>query len=226
VDEDRQSVDGGAGDALKRPPDGVDSARDEGLPPHLRRRLEATAAAWNRGEICTDSSGLTAPPASSWRLRAGWYVAVACGVLAIVGWWPRLDSQLHQPGMWWGAHQATPADRWNWQHAAGAADAVQGEVVWDNARQEGYVTLAGLAPTGTRRKQYQLWIYDAARDERYPVAAGTFDVPAGATHLTVPIKPALRIARPLAFAVTLEAAGGVVVPDHGHLVALARAGTH
>jgi hypothetical protein len=227
VDEDRQSVDGGAGDALRRPPDGVDLPQhDDELPPDLRNRLEATATAWGRGEITDENyppPGLPVPSTLASRRSTGWYAAAACCVLAIAGWWPRLSAQWPD-GMWLMAQHGAAADRWSWHHEAGMETETHGEVVWDNVRQEGYVKIGGLPPTGTHRKQYQLWIYDAARDDRYPVAAGIFDVPAGAAYLTVPIRPALRIARPVAFAVTLEPAGGVVVPDSSHLVAMARAG--
>jgi hypothetical protein len=53
-----------------------------------------------------------------------------------------------------------------------------------------------------------------------------FDVPADHPSLTVPIRPALRVSQPVAFAVTLEPTGGVVVSDRSHLIALARAGAN
>jgi hypothetical protein len=164
--------------------------------------------------------------------------AAACLLLAVIGWWPRLANLAHDA-----SHGVSPllssaekgrehllqsADgrlgRWSWTHESGVAAEVQGEVVWDGSRQEGYLTLSGL-PANEHARQYQLWIFDAERDERYPVDGGVFDVPAGQLKLTVPIRPALRVHRPVAFAVTLEPAGGVVVSDRSHLMALARAGT-
>jgi hypothetical protein len=170
--------------------------------------------------------------------RHAWLVAAACLLLAVAGWWPRLQSLAHDA-----AHGVSPllssaekgrehllqtADdhlgRWAWTHESGVVAEVQGEVVWDGSRQEGYLTLSGL-PVNEHARQYQLWIFDAERDERYPVDGGVFDVPAGQPTLTVPIRPALRVHQPVAFAVTLEPAGGVVVSDRSHLMALARAGT-
>jgi hypothetical protein len=164
--------------------------------------------------------------------------AAACLLLAVIGWWPRLADLAHDA-----SHGVSPllssaekgrehllqsADhhlgRWSWTHESGVAAEVQGEVVWDGARQEGYLTLSGL-PANEHARQYQLWIFDAERDERYPVDGGVFDVPPGQPTLTVPIRPALRVHQPVAFAVTLEPAGGVVVSDRSHLMALARAGT-
>lgn len=122
------------------------------------------------------------------------------------------------------AGHGASAERWAWEHAPGIADVVRGEVVWDNVRQHGHLTLELRADQVSSNTKIQLWIYDAARDERYPVAAGVLDVPAHTTRLTAPIKPTLHIARPAAFAVTLEPTGGVVVPDQSHLVAMARTG--
>jgi hypothetical protein len=166
------------------------------------------------------------------------FAAAACLLLAVIGWWPRLADLAHDA-----SHGVSPllgsaekgrehllqsADsqlgRWSWTHESGVAADVQGEVIWDGSRQEGYLTLSGL-PANEHARQYQLWIFDAERDERYPVDGGVFDVPAGQPTLTVPIRPALRVHQPVAFAVTLEPAGGVVVSDRSHLMALARAGT-
>ena len=60
------------------------------------------------------------------------------------------------------------------------------------------------------------------RDAR-PVDGGVFDVPAGAAEVIVTIDAKLAIARPTAFAVTLEKPGGVVVSD-GPLLIVAPAG--
>ncbi len=169
--------------------------------------------------------------------RRGWYAAAACLVLAIAGWWPRLApiaadavrgisplqadverarEHLLKAG---GAHLG----RWTWSHESGLVADVRGEVVWDGERQEGYLTLSGLEPNAPAGRQYQLWIFDAARDERYPVDGGVFDVPVHSQSTTVPIRPALHVSQPVAFAVTLEPAGGVVVSDRSQLMALARA---
>lgn len=159
-------------------------------------------------------------------------------MLAIAGWWPRLTPLLNDA-----AHGISPlqADaergreqllkssgervgRWPWAHESGLVAEVRGEVVWDGERQQGYLTLSGLEPNAPAGRQYQLWIFDAARDDRYPVDGGVFDVPVHSQLMTVPIRPALRVSQPVAFAVTLEPVGGVVVSDRSHVMALARAG--
>jgi hypothetical protein len=211
------------------------------LPRRLRRRLDANAEAW-----CKSGQGESPDlPFVRERLvldrraqRRGWYAAAACLLIAIAGWWPRLAHLASDA-----AHGISPlqADaergrqyllksggervgRWAWTHDSGLAADVRGEVVWDGERQEGYLTLSGLEPNAPAGRQYQLWIFDAVRDDRYPVDGGVFDVPVHSQSLTVPIRPALRVSQPVAFAVTLEPVGGVVVSDRSHLMALARAG--
>lgn len=89
---------------------------------------------------------------------------------------------------------------------------VTGDVVWSDARQEGYMRFTALAPNDPLTSQYQLWIIDPERDER-PVDGGVFDIPLDARDIVVPIHAKLAVEAPTAFAVTLEQPGGVVVSD-------------
>jgi len=244
VDEHRKSGADGAGDtlsgALRSGLRRLRHARRSRLPRHLRSRLEANADAWIRGAVPDEAPAkvddpVNIRPAS----RAAWYVAAACLAVAILAAWPRVQQVGHDV-----LHGISPlqADverdrlrlidsagarlgRWPVVHESGLPADVAGEVVWDGKAQQGYVTLSGLEPNAHANQQYQLWIFDAARDDRYPVNGGVFDVPAGAAHVTVPVRPTLFVARPVAFAVTLEQAGGVVVSDRRRLMALARAST-
>ena len=88
-----------------------------------------------------------------------------------------------------------------------------GDVVWDAARQEGYMRFSLLAANNPSDFQYQLWIFDAERDERYPVDGGVFDIPPGASEVIVPIRASVPVDNAVLFAVTVEAPGGVVVSD-------------
>jgi hypothetical protein len=244
VDENRKPGGDGAGDPLKGSPHSGESAPDESkaLPRGVRRRLEASADAW------VDASTAATPghPGVMERIivnrkaqRRGWYVAAACFLLAVAGWWPRVAGLVADA-----AHGISPLQaeaergrehllrtshghlrRWTWSHESGLEADVSGEVVWDGQRQQGYLTVTGLPPNAESGRQYQLWIFDGSRDDRYPVDGGVFDVAAGSHALTIPIRPALKVARPVVFAVTLEPAGGVVVSDRRHLMALARAST-
>lgn len=74
----------------------------------------------------------------------------------------------------------------------------------------------GLKANDPKRYQYQLWIFDEARDARYPVDGGVFDV-AGAETI-VPIVAKVRVNQPTLFAITIEPPGGVVVSKREHIV--------
>jgi hypothetical protein len=98
---------------------------------------------------------------------------------------------------------------------------VTGEVVWSDERQAGYMKFAGLAVNDPKQMQYQLWIVDPARD-KHPVDGGVFDV-TSAGEVLVPIRRALAVKSPAAFAITREKPGGVVV-SAGPLVLVAKGG--
>jgi len=101
-----------------------------------------------------------------------------------------------------------------------AAAGVTGDVVWDPATQRGFLHFTGLAANDPAVHQYQIWIFDAGRDKRYPVDGGVFDVPANAGDVVIPIRAALMVRKPAAFAVTVEKPGGAVVSGREHVVAL------
>jgi hypothetical protein len=235
VDEDRKPDETGAGDSLSE-----SSAASSRLPRKLRRRLDHNAEAWLRA--CAGAEPDLPPVIEKIVVdrhaqRRGWYAAAACLALAIAGWWPRLVEFSVDA-----AHGISPLQtaaergrehllkldsehlgRWAWSHETGVAANVRGEVVWDPVHQVGYLTLQGLEPNAESGRQYQLWIFDGERDDRYPVDGGVFDVPHTPSMITVPIRPALQVRQAVAFAVTLEPAGGVVVSDRQRLMALARA---
>ena len=96
-----------------------------------------------------------------------------------------------------------------------------GDVVWSPARQQGTMRFRGLAANDPTVAQYQLWIFDAERDEAYPVDGGVFDVTSAAGDVFVRIDPRLRVSRVTAFAITVEQPGGVVVSSRKRLPLLA-----
>lgn len=110
--------------------------------------------------------------------------------------------------------EATDAVTLPWAQKVDGYERVSGDVVWSNARQEGYLRLAAMPPNDAAVSQYQLWIVDPARDEE-PVDGGVFDVPATAAtdEVVVPIDAKLRVLDPAAFAITREKPGGVVVSE-------------
>ena len=110
-----------------------------------------------------------------------------------------------------------------WARPDSAAYAsVTGDVVWNDARQEGYMRLAGMPVNDPSTTQYQLWIVDSDRDER-PVDGGVFDIPPGVSEVVIPIDAKLRVSQPEAFAITREKPGGVVV-SAGPLLVVASSG--
>ena len=98
------------------------------------------------------------------------------------------------------------------------ARGASGLVVWDGVRQEGSLRVAGLAPVDPRSGCYQLWIFDASRDERYPVDGGTFTVAGAVAGQVVAVHPRIPVRQPTLFAITLEPPGGVVVSDRDRIL--------
>jgi hypothetical protein len=98
---------------------------------------------------------------------------------------------------------------------------VSGDIVWDPRTQTGFMRFVGLRRNEPNAEQYQLWIFDARRDERYPVDGGVFNISGAKQGDVIPIKAALRVGVPLKFAVTIEKPGGVVVSDRSRIAALA-----
>lgn len=103
------------------------------------------------------------------------------------------------------------------------ATGASGEVVWSDEAQTGFMRFAGLQANDPEEFQYQLWVFDAERDERFPVDGGVFDIPAGADEVIVPIEARLPVGSATLFAVTVERPGGVVVSDRSRIAVLAQA---
>jgi len=109
-----------------------------------------------------------------------------------------------------------------WRAGTDAAGfTVSGDVVWDPRSQTGFMRFVGLRRNEPNAEQYQLWIFDARRDDRYPVDGGVFNITGAKQGDVIPIKAALSVGVPLKFAVTIEKPGGVVVSDRARIAALA-----
>ena len=98
---------------------------------------------------------------------------------------------------------------------------ISGEVIWNDKKQEGYMSLENLAVNDPTKNQYQLWIVDPERDE-LPVDGGVFDITQKDGKQIIPIRNALAINKPVAFVITLEQPGGVVKSKQEVVVALAK----
>jgi hypothetical protein len=109
---------------------------------------------------------------------------------------------------------------WQAQEDPAATDAA-GDVVWSDQEQVGFMRFRGLASNDPALFQYQLWIFDEARDDSFPVDGGVFDVPPQSDEVIVPIRAKLTVARAKMFAITVEEPGGVVVSKRERLPLLA-----
>ncbi len=157
----------------------------------------AMLALWVRGPAAPATVVAARPTATAASVAASWARdSLIAGDSAItrIAWAPTADST-----------------------ALGAS----GDVVWSTRAQRGVMRLIGLKPNDARRWQYQLWIFDKTRDQRYPVDGGVFDVPAGATEVFVPITARVPVGSAVMFAVTVEAPGGVVVSTRERVALLA-----
>lgn len=152
--------------------------------------------------------------------RLSWIIAGICLLLALSGWWPRLFSesvtedkspvQLREEFL----NSAKDIIVMQWK-VDGQADNqnISGDVVWSNDNQRGYLLLRNLIVNNPTEQQYQLWITDSTRDEKYPVNAGVFDVLAANSETVISFAPLLTVNQVEQFTITLEKAGGVVLSD-------------
>lgn len=155
---------------------------------------------------------------------SGWLAAAAIAGL----WWmgPMTPSQPSDGASDWAAAVVAQGEVVAaWEPGGDATgDQMSGEVVWSNSLQGGVLRLAGLTPNSPDEFQYQLWIFDATRDDRYPVDGGVFDIPSGDGVVEIPVRPTVPVGSPTLFAVTVERPGGVVVSDRSRIASLAQVG--
>lgn len=179
-----------------------------------------------------------AEPRSGAGTALAWLAAAAALLVAVIGWWPRITAPTGEPiETAQQVEQVEPAAPTVVEQLAGATDltvtpwsatedaaaaGAGGEVAWSDSLQAGYMRIRGLAANDPAREQYQLWIFDGRRDDRYPVDGGVFDIPAEGDEVIVPIDAKLPIAAPVLFAVTVEPPGGVVVSSRERIVLAAQ----
>jgi len=207
-------------------------AAAEPLPPALRARLlEQGSAVVGRSTLAGLDAARrrhsAARPAPVARAAAfGWWAAAAALLIAVAGWYPRLSGPPAAPTLAQlrARLDSTPGViRWQFVPSGDPGGAgASGEVVFDPASQHGYLRFVGLRPNDPRQSEYQLWIFDGERDDRYPVDGGVFDVAAATAEVIVPITARVSVGKPALFAVTVERPGGVVVSAREHIVVLAK----
>jgi hypothetical protein len=198
-------------------------------PKHLERTAPMPQPAQNVLTTTQQSNVVPLAPRRASRVVAitGWIAAAACLALAIGAWKyrPRApeiatasfsverDKLLAKAGTTRLEWSSTPDP---------AGKAASGDVVWNAIEQRGFMRFRGLAKNDPRGWQYQLWIFDKTRDDKYPVDGGVFDVDAASGDVVVPIKARLPVAEPTLFAVTIEKPGGVVVSKRERIVVTAK----
>lgn len=219
-------------------------ADSEALPTDVRRSLEAAADRWQRersgagprlhvesgGGADSGTSASSAPPAAprssaSWWAWSGWAVAAVLGGLLLMRPAPPIPEPAAPPTVaeLRAALVAQQHLELGWSATEDPAGAnATGDLVWSAQTQAGVMRFRGLEPNDPNQIRYQLWIFDATRDDRYPVDGGLFDVPPGVDEVLVPIDARLRIGQPVLFAVTIEPPQGVVVSDRDRIVVVAQ----
>ena len=194
------------------------------LPGALRGRLLQDAERY-RARSSAELEKITSRPAAN----LGWWAAAASLLIAVFLWGrgPQLRPSTAPSTQEMRDTLLARADsvRIAWA-ATGDANAgkVSGDLVWNPATQSGVMRFVGMTRNDPAAHQYQLWIFDADRDERYPVDGGVFDMPAGATEVLIPIRAALTVRHAKLFAVTLEKPGGAVVSQREHILVTAQPG--
>jgi anti-sigma-K factor RskA len=193
--------------------------------------LAAKVAAAARAEVSGAPSNVVPLAPARKRLDVvrltGWIAAAACLVLAVTAWITRppgtrvvaVANTVEQREALLGRPDARKIA---WTATADpAAKGASGDVVFSVSEQRGYMRFHGLAANDRTKQQYQLWIFDEAQDERYPIDGGVFDVDASTGDVIVPIQAKIRVGSPKLFAVTIEKPGGVVVSKRERIVVTA-----
>ncbi len=212
------------------------TSENEGKVVEFRPRTEKQTESVAPAPVVADSkAGI-----SVWNW-AGWAIAAAaCIALAINLWLPRTTES---PVLTNNQAPSTPTapplpglSEQRQQFLASAPDLVQenwaeanpkeprnieGDIVWSNALQKGFVRFRNLPVNDKTRETYQLWIFDANQNEKTPIDGGVFDVDANG-DVIVPINAKLKVQKPTMFAVTKEKPGGVVVSDPKRVVTIAK----
>lgn len=199
----------------------------EPMPAHVEAKLRHLCAAMHgtsaAGEAPTNSGPTPLKFSTEPRgTRLDWLAAAACVAIGAAGTALVLragnDSE-ERPSRratdldsYLASHPGTMRVRWTGTEDEHVIGPVGGEVCFDASTNDGILVIEGLAANDPTREQYQLWIFDATRDERFPVDGGVFDVPKDGRAI-IPVAARLPVSKPVLFAVTVEKPGGVVVSD-------------
>lgn len=227
----------------------IDLPTDEQMPAHLQSKILADAERFFvSDEVNTQTlkdSGETeefqktfdfAPKRSIWQ-SLGWLVAaLACVALAVNLWisYRRPTEVVNNP-----PPQITPTptpgmSEQRQQLIASMKDVaqkdwsdfdpkkplnVQGDVVWSNQAQKGFVRFKNLPVNDKAKETYQIWVFDDA--QKNPVSAGVFDANENG-EIIIPMDAAIKIQKPTMVGITAEKPGGVMVSGLQKVMAVAK----
>lgn len=218
------------------------SGPHEPLPASLKARIADAApahlaAASERGSERDSDADFTprivagtispAPTARRSLESLAWLVAAASLLIALSTWWfgratPPVALPLAEQRTQL-LQRAPDTMKVDWTAGGDAsATGATGDIVWSNKEQKGFMRFKGLAANNPNANQYQLWIFDAKQDDRYPIDGGVFDINPDTDDVIVPIRAAIRVVEPKLFAVTVEKPGGVVVSSRDHVALTAK----
>ena len=211
----------------------ADPAMRDVMPESLSDRVISSGEAIVRSQprVMPIAAPAAMPPRSNTMALAGWFAAAA----AIALWFAVPRTSVAPATVVVTPIRSTPAqlrdslltadsaiERLAWTATQdSSALSASGDVVWSARAQRGVMHIVGLQANDRARWQYQLWIFDKTRDQKYPVDGGVFDIPAGQTDVYVPIDARVTVGDAVMFAVTVEPAGGVVVSTRERIALLA-----
>ena len=194
-------------------------ARPARPPVQLEARLTRVAEALHAPAAAPIPFPRSSPKARPESRPSAWIPAIAAGIfigalgtLAVVLATAREKPREIDPVSFIRSHPAAVHWKWTGTDDAHVVGQVSGEAYFDPTTDEGLLEIEGLAANDPAREQYQLWIFDATRDERYPIDGGVFDIDANG-RARIPVRAHLHVSRPIGFAVTVEPPGGVVVSE-------------
>ncbi len=168
--------------------------------------------------------------AFSWREAISLAVTAACLAVLLSGFNPFarapgtigevVSQNLTPPQQLAAFKQTDPVDLVEASWTPVQDEDLGGKVFWSDSLQEGYMVLENLDINDPQEQQYQLWIFDTDKDQKFPVDGGVFDI-ASTDRVIIPIDARIPVNKAVRFAVTREKKGGVVVSDRQRLPGLA-----
>ena len=148
----------------------LDKTSSTPLPSSLTQKLGETTDQFISGDN-KDSDDQKVTPFVSW---LGWGIAACLAVLLLLG--PSEPKVATVAEKFEVLKESSGSMLLEFAPASDPYAKVEGEVIWNDERQEGYMSLINLAANNPKENQYQLWIVDPERDE-LPVDGGVLTFP-------------------------------------------------